>query len=66
MKNVPNGTKIVRGNKKCASVAHYGIELPPNLEYIQRYRVQMKNVMNEKKMSEASLKFSSIGQLYFD
>ena len=28
MKNVPNRTKIVQGNKKCASVAHYGIELP--------------------------------------
>ena len=32
-KNVPNRTKIVQGNKKCArtqkcaSVAHYGIEL---------------------------------------
>ena len=28
MKNVTNRTKIVQGNKKCASVAHYGIELP--------------------------------------
>ena len=28
MKNVPNRTKIVQGNKKCASVAHYGIKLP--------------------------------------
>ena len=27
-KNVPNQTKIVQGKKKCASVAHYGIELP--------------------------------------
>ena len=36
-KTVPNGTKIVQGNKKCASeqkmflkssVAHFGIELP--------------------------------------
>ena len=27
MKNVPNRTKIVQGNKKCASVAHYGIEM---------------------------------------
>ena len=27
-KNFPNQTKIVQGNKKCASVAHYGIELP--------------------------------------
>ena len=24
-KNVPNRTKILQGNKKCASVAHYGI-----------------------------------------
>ena len=31
MKNVPNRTKNVQGNKKCASVAHYihyGIKLP--------------------------------------
>ena len=28
MKNVPNRTKIVQGNKKCAFVANYGIELP--------------------------------------
>ena len=28
MKNVPNRTKIEQGNKKYASVAHYGIELP--------------------------------------
>ena len=28
LKNVPNWTKIVQGNKKSASVAHYGIELP--------------------------------------
>ena len=26
-KNLPNRTKIVQGNKKRASVAHYGIEL---------------------------------------
>ena len=25
VKNVPNRTKIVQRNKKCASVAHYGI-----------------------------------------
>ena len=28
VKNVPNRTKNVKGNKKCASVAHYGTELP--------------------------------------
>ena len=28
MKKVPNRIKIVQGNKKCASVAHHGIELP--------------------------------------
>ena len=28
MKKVPNRTKIVQGKKNCASVAHYGIELP--------------------------------------
>ena len=28
VKNVPNRTKIVQENKKCASVAHYGLELP--------------------------------------
>ena len=28
MKKVPNRIKIVQGNKKCASVAHYSIELP--------------------------------------
>ena len=28
MKNVPNRTKIVQGNTKCASLAHYGIEFP--------------------------------------
>ena len=28
MKNVPHQTKIAEENKKCASVAHYGIELP--------------------------------------
>ena len=28
MKYVPNRTKIVQGNKKCASVVHLGIELP--------------------------------------
>ena len=28
MKNVPNRTKIAQENKKCTSVAHYGIELP--------------------------------------
>ena len=28
MKNVPNQTKIVQGNKQCAFVADCGIELP--------------------------------------
>ena len=28
MKNVQNQTEIVQGGKKCASLAHYGIEWP--------------------------------------